>query len=420
MRGRSTRDHRRRRSGVERDPLQFAARERLVDVVTFPPQPASTGREYELHVTLAQCRRRLGHRVERARPERTRCHLPMSDGTTSPVSFELHSDYGGDHHGWDQATLALRRLERVPAVVPTARRRGRSSRWSRSSPSSLLVLARGRAAVALLIVLAVSKGLVWSSIVPPLEAPDEPAHVAYAQFMAEAHRLPKRNVAQLGLPSNQFYSPQLTAWWPPCTRTARPPATARTSRPEVTRSAVEQADEQSPEANGNGAAAGYPPVYYLPAALLYAVTPGSLLHQIEVMRWWSIALGALAGVLDVADRTAAVPAPRGRRDRACSRMRLAPELSQQTASVNNDALAIAAGAASLLVAIELLRPAGINGRAGLCASEAPRSESRMFKSFGVVVAPVLSSGGLLGRLRTLAPSGRRCRARSRRPSAAWR
>ena len=45
----------------------------------------------------------------------------------------------------------------------------------------------------------------------PLEAPDEPAHVAYAQFMAEAHRIPKRNVCQLGLSPQQIYSPQLNS-----------------------------------------------------------------------------------------------------------------------------------------------------------------------------------------------------------------
>ena len=152
--------------------------------------------------------------------------------------------------------------------------------------------ARGRAAVVLLIVLAVSKGLLWAAIVPPLEAPDEPAHVAYAQFMAEAHRLPQRNVVQLGLSPRQFYSPQLNSMVAALHQDSQATGDRPDFPPGGDPSAVEQADEQSPEANGNGAAAGYPPVFYLPAALLYAVTPGSLVHQIEVMRWWSIALGA--------------------------------------------------------------------------------------------------------------------------------
>ncbi len=62
-----------------------------------------------------------------------------------------------------------------------------------------LVVVRGWRVLALLVVLAVAKGLLWAAIVPPLASPDEPAHVAYAQFMAEAHRIPKRDVYQLGV-----------------------------------------------------------------------------------------------------------------------------------------------------------------------------------------------------------------------------
>jgi hypothetical protein len=375
-----------------------------VEVARFAPQPNSKGREFLIETRLADAG---GESVVVWGGQDAEGLLPSAQfGDTSlGVSFEIHTDYGGDHHAWDQVSTALRRLSQYrpwfqqPSVVVFLA-------LAALAAIVALVVVRGRWVIAVLILLAVSKGLVWAAVVPPLEAPDEPAHVAYAQFMAEAHRIPKRNVFQLGLPEGQFYSPQLTSLIAALHQASQAPGDRPDYQPGGDPRAVEEAGAQSPDANGNGAAAGYPPVFYLPAALLYALSSGPLLHQIEVMRWWSIALGAMAGVLALFIGRRVFP----RHESAAIALAIAcvlqPELSQQTAVVNNDALAIVGGAACLLVALHLVRPADKRSR-WLCALGGAALGITLFKSFGIVLAPVLFVGWLVGRFRT---------ARAARPS----
>jgi hypothetical protein len=375
-----------------------------LEVARFDPQPDSKGREYEIETSLA---RAGGDSVVVWGGLDADGLLPAAQfgDTQLDASFELHTDYGGGHRAWDQVTLALDRLsqyrpwfQQPAAVVLFA--------LAALGLIVALVIVRGRWAVALLVLLAVSKGLVWSAIIPPLEAPDEPAHVAYSQFMAETHRIPKRNVAQLGLPPGQFYSPQLTRLIDALHQTSQAPGDRPDFRPDGDPSAVHDAGEQSPDANGDGAAAGYPPVYYFPAAVLYALSSGPLVHQIEVMRWWSIALGAVAGVLTLYIGRRLFPRSEGAAIALAVACVLEPELSQQTAVVNNDALAIAGGAACLLVALDLIRPAKSRSR-WLCALGGVALGITAFKSFGIIFAPVLLVAWFLGRWRT---------ARADRPS----
>jgi hypothetical protein len=368
-----------------------------VEVARFGPQAHSNGREYTIDVSLADAG---GDSVVVWGGTDPDGKLPPAQfgGNTLTVSFELHSGYGGDHHAWDQVTLALRRLaqyrpwfQQPTAVVVTA--------LVAIAALLLLVVTRGKRVMLLIIVLAVAKGLLWSAIVPPLEAPDEPAHVAYAQFIAVAHRIPKRNVFQLGLPPAQFYSPQVTSLVDALHQDSQATGDRPDFLPNGDPSAVEAAAHESPVSNGSGAAAGYAPVYYVPAAVLYRLTPGSLLHRIEVMRWWSIALGALAGALTLLIGRRLFPRHEAAAIALAVACVLQPELSQQTSVVNNDALAIAAGAACLLVALELVRPATSRSR-WLCALGGVALGIAAFKSFGIVLAPVLLVGWLLGRART--------------------
>ena len=364
----------------------------------------SNGRQYQVELTLAQAG---GDSVVVWGGTDPSGSLPPAQfgGNTLPVSTEIHTDYGGGHHAWDQITIALRRLSQYR---PWFQQPGVVVFFALAALALVvsLVVARGRLALLLLVLLAVSKGLVWAAVVPPLEAPDEPAHVAYSQFMAEAHRIPKRNTYQLGLPAAQFYSPQLTSLIAALHQESQPEGDRPDFTPGGDPHAVEAAGQQSPDANGDGAAAGYAPVYYAPAAILYALAPGPLLHQIEVMRWWSIALGACAGVLALLIGRRVFPRREGAAIALAVACVLQPELSQQTAVVNNDALAIAAGAACLLVALDLVRPAAARSR-WLCALGGAALGITMFKSFGIVFAPVLFVGWFIGRRRT---------ARNDRPS----
>jgi hypothetical protein len=373
-----------------------------VQVAHFAPQPHSSGRTFEIELTITQ----TGDEsvVAWGGPDIGGSLPPARLGSDQvAVAAEIHTNYGGDHHAWSQIGIALRRMEQYRpwfqqafVVVLVA--------LLCVAALVALVAMRGRRAVALLIVLVVAKGALWSAVVPPLESPDEPAHVGYAQFMAEAHRLPKRNVSQLGLPAGQFYSPQLNG----LVEALHVESQARGDRPDFLPSGdagpVIAAGNASPEANGNGAAAGYPPAYYAPAAVLYKLSPGSLLTRIEVMRWWSIALGAVAAWLTLLIGRRLFPQCEGAAIALAVACAVQPELSQQTATVNNDALVIAGGAACLLAALDLLQPSRRRGR-WLCALAGAALGTTMFKSFGVIFAPVLLVAWIIGRVRT--PAGER-------------
>jgi len=380
---------------------------RPFSVLRFDPQPASRGRAYDLELSLAEAG---GDSVFVWAGEDLDHRLPPATSPTDtlPATLELHTFYGGGHHAWDQVSLALRRIGEYrpwfqqPAAIVC---------WGALALGALLALVavRGRAALVLLVVLACAKGLVWAAVVPPLEAPDEPAHFAYAQFMAESHRIPKRNAFQLGLPPSQSYSPRLRAAITALHQEILPPGDRPDFPPHGDPGPVAAIDAASPAANGAGPAAGYAPVYYLPAALLYAASGGPFVHTVELMRLWSIVLGAVAGWLTL------LAGRRVFRGHEAAAMALAvavvlqPELSQQTAAINNDALAIAAGAGALLAAYALTAPAPARSR-WVCFGGGLALGLAMFKSFGAVLAPVLLAAWVIGRVRT---------ARGNRPSV-WR
>ena len=369
----------------------------LVQVASFPPQQDSNGRTYEVEVSIERAGEESvsvwgGTDIGGSLP-------PVQLGSNSfPAAAEIHTGYGGGHHAWDQVGTALRRMEQYR---PRFQRAAVVVSFAIVSVAALIALValRGRRALALLIVLVAAKGALWAAVVPPLEAPDEPAHVGYAQFMAEAHRIPKRNVSQLGLPPQQFYSPQLTGLVNALHQESQPPGDRPDFQPNGDGGPVIEAASLSPESNGNGAAAGYPPAYYVGPAILYKLSPGSLIARIEVMRWWSIALGAVAAWLTLLIGRRLFPGSEGAAIALAVACALQPELSQQTATVNNDALVIAGGAACFLAALELLRPSQQRTR-WLCALAGAALGVTMFKSFGVVFAPVLLAAWVIGRART--------------------
>ena len=121
--------------------------------------------------------------------------------------MELHTDYGSAPHAYDQLGTALRRIGDYGPF------------WHRGA--FVVVLALGaiallagialvprRKGLYLLLAFVVVKGVLWSVLIPPLLGVDEGAHVAYAQFMAIDHAIPKR-----GSPRGELgtYSEELTA-----------------------------------------------------------------------------------------------------------------------------------------------------------------------------------------------------------------
>ncbi|HSZ04150.1 MAG TPA: DUF2142 domain-containing protein [Solirubrobacteraceae bacterium] len=137
---------------------------------------------------------------------------------------------------------------------------------------------------------AVLSAVCWSLVTPPFQAPDEPAHFAYTQLLAETGELP--------VSSSGLYSPQeelalrglhqQEVQFSPEDRTISTPSQAQELSEDLSR-------RVSGVGSGNaGDAASEPPLYYaLEAIPYYLGSGGTLLVRLELMRL----LGALmAGV----------------------------------------------------------------------------------------------------------------------------
>ncbi|MBX9247048.1 DUF2142 domain-containing protein, partial [Actinotalea ferrariae] len=283
--------------------------------------------------------------------------------------------------------------------------------WAVAAAAVVLVLSvvgalalsdRRRAAVVLLVAVAVGRGLVWSALLPPLEGMDEGAHVAYAQFMAEERLIPVRDRAYEDIPVP--YSDELTVLDQYQNRGALPPG----DRPSYLAEDVERVDEEmadaSPRASGSAPAAGYPPTYYLPAAVLYELTPGTLEDRIHAMRLWSVALGALAAWATLAVARRLLPRSSTAAMLLALAVTLQPMMAHQFAIVNNDGLVIAGGIAAFAAALRLAQ-GSVRWRDGLLAGLAVGA-ALLAKQYGAGALPVVGVALLVGALRA-APRLRR-------------
>ncbi len=115
-------------------------------------------------------------------------------------------------------------------------------------------------------------GLGWTLLTPPFQVPDETAHFAYVQYLAETGKRPG------GSPASEISTEQIAVMGAIRTTTiiGRP-----LESPPATRAADQAADQQIeaarrhlPRDDGGGpsTASGQPPLYYLVAAVPYRLT----------------------------------------------------------------------------------------------------------------------------------------------------
>ena len=262
-----------------------------------------------------------------------------------------------------------------------------------AAAGALLVAGRRwRLATVLVLAVALFRGLIWASAVPTLEGMDEGAHVAYAQFMAEEDQLPRAGELHDQIP--EFYSPQITVLDDFRNRGGIAPADRGQSTPEAVAELEAALDEASPRANGAAPAAGYPPVYYLPAAVLYELTPGSFNDRVYGMRLWSVALGVLAAWATLVAARRMFPRSAVTPTALSLAVVLQPMMAHQFAIVNNDGLVIAAGTAAFAVALKLAG-GGFRGR-DVALAGALVGVAVLGKPYGVGVLPVVLTGLIIG------------------------
>ena len=133
---------------------------------------------------------------------------------------------------------------------------------------------------------AVMNAAAWALITPPLEVPDEQAHIYYVQQLAETGQVPKQHGSEAISAQDQAvraYShlDDINVGY--------------LGRPAWTKAEGNEAEQivrhSSPVGGGGSAGVGlYPPLYYATLVIPYAVTKaagGSLLEQLVAMRLFS-------------------------------------------------------------------------------------------------------------------------------------
>lgn len=343
-------------------------------VVSFDPVPGSAGRDYRLELSIT----------------------PAS--VVGPVVWETATGVDPVITYYDPVPQMSARvwtvLDRVADYAPA---------WG--SPAAMVALAllfvsalallaaRPRWGLVAVLVLVLVRGLLWAALIPPLQAMDEGAHFANAQFIAEEGRLPSPTLSE---PAVGTYSASLAV----ASEAMHVSSMAPTDRPDFGPDAVARLDvadaRVGTDSDGNGPAASYPPGYYGPAALAYLMAPDSTAAQVHAIRLWTVLLG-LAGVvvawLFAGEVMANRPAARAGLVAAVA---LHPMLTHQSAVVNNDALVILSGFLTLWIGVRLLRTP--TAPWFMLGAGAAVGAGMLGKPFGAIAVLPVVIGWLLGKV----------------------
>ncbi len=192
---------------------------------------------------------------------------------------------GGFVLGGYALVLGLRAKDRVPADDACVRASGLRGRVGR-------IPASGRA-VALA---AASIGLAWALLTPPFQVPDETAHAAYVQYLAETGKLPKE---VLGTGAYSGEENALLGAIGFARVIGRPGERVLSTAVDERYLRSVEAQPNPPEGNGNvSTASNNPPLYYLLQTPVYlATSSGGLLTQLVAMRVLSVLFVSLSVLL---------------------------------------------------------------------------------------------------------------------------
>ncbi|MFS0706406.1 DUF2142 domain-containing protein, partial [Cellulomonas sp. 179-A 9B4 NHS] len=329
----------------------------LVDSVTttralsFDPLADSAGRTYTVRVTSAPGAWQQAAAVWLGEP-RSDAEPAVVDGVVSDLTALVVAEYAAPPvpqqvlTAFERASVGHAWWVQPPAMVA----------WALLLAVALVLAVHSsfrsiRVATWCVVVVALLRGLLWAGLLPPLEGMDEGAHVAYGQFLAEERRIPVRGQPYDELPD--ALSPQLQVLHEYQGTGLTPPSDRPDHSVEAKEELVRDLAAASPRANGTTAAAGYPPAYYVPSAVAYALTPGTFDDKLLGMRLVSVALGALAAWASVLVARRLLPGLPTPAVLLALAVTLQPMVAHQFAIVNNDALVIAAGFGSLAAALRL-------------------------------------------------------------------
>lgn len=182
----------------------------------------------------------------------------------------------------------------------------------------------------------------WSFITPPFQVPDEPAHFAYVQQLAETGRLPSSGV--------ETYSPEEMAAlrglrWEEVKQSPQTLSISSSTQQRALQRAL--AAPLSRAGTGDaGVAASEPPLYYALETIPYALgAGGSLLDSLELMRLLSALMAGLTALFTFLFVREALPGARWAWIVGGLGVALVPLLGFTAGGVTPDALLFAVSAA---------------------------------------------------------------------------
>ena len=132
----------------------------------------------------------------------------------------------------------------------------------------------------------------WSLIIPLFQVPDEPAHVAYAQYLAETGSPPSGDNQKRSFSQQERRLLDAVQWKAVIHRPQNEPPATATAHQMLDRLAEHQGDPVGQ--GGFTSATNNPPLYYAAEAAVYHLTPSSSLpDRIHAMRLLSALLAAV-------------------------------------------------------------------------------------------------------------------------------
>jgi Predicted membrane protein (DUF2142) len=184
--------------------------------------------------------------------------------------------------------------------------------------------------------------LSWAVISPPFEVPDEPAHFAYVQRLAETGSLPTN--AGNGYPAVE--EDALMDLKYPSIR-ERPAADTTSTEAEQRELEHDLAGPSQRAGSGDaGVAASQPPLYYALETIPYGLeSGGTILDRLALMRLFSALLGGLTALFAFLFLREALPSAPWAWTVGGLSVALAPLLGMMSGAVNPDALLFAVSAA---------------------------------------------------------------------------
>jgi 4-amino-4-deoxy-L-arabinose transferase-like glycosyltransferase len=247
-------------------------------------------------------------------------------------------------------------------------------------------------ALAILLVLTALQGIAWAAVTAPWNGPDEVAHFAYAQHLAETGNAPKPDGG-----SGSQSTEQNTALYQLNLLPIRLQRTGRPTWSSINRTEAQLAHapvSQRKDGSGPNSAANYPPLYYAYEAVAYRLSPArSLLGRMYVMRLATVALlvGTVALAWLIAGELLAAP---WARVVATGMVALQPKFAFEGGIVNPDMMLALLATWCLLASIRLVRAGPSLGRIlwpAVAAGLAVLTHARgLFLPPFVVVAVVVS------------------------------